>query len=129
MTKPLSLFGLAAVAALLLAAPQACYYENEETLYPVDSTACNTTGITYGNTIQALVTANCSGSDCHGPAPNTSGFAFDTYEALRDYALGPNSNLIARINDAGNPMPKGGPLLPECDRAQIAAWVNAGAPQ
>lgn len=128
MTKLLPMLGLAAVLALLLTLPQACYYENEEELYP-GSTTCDTTGITYTAVIAGIIQNNCSGPDCHGAEPNLSGYPFDNYQAIRNYALGPDSKLLERINDAANPMPKGGPLLPECERAKIRAWVNAGAPE
>jgi mono/diheme cytochrome c family protein len=43
-------------------------------------------------------------------------------------AKGAAALIKARVNNAANPMPKGG-LLPQAQRDQISAWVDAGAPQ
>lgn len=122
MTKILSALGFLFVLAFLATAPQACYYDNEEELYP-GGTVCDTSNVRYSVEILSIVENECY--SCHSQGSNVSGFPFDSYEALKEYAL--NGKLVERTNDPVSPMPQTG-LLPECDRATIRAWVNAGAP-
>ena len=122
MSKLFSALGLLLFLTLLVAVPQACYYDNEEELYP-GGTVCDTSNVRYSVEVLNIVENNCY--SCHSQGSNVSGFPFDSYAALRDYAL--NGKLVERTNDAISPMPQGG-LLPDCQRAVLRAWVNAGAP-
>jgi mono/diheme cytochrome c family protein len=120
-------FFIPVLAAFLLSAtlvlPAGCFYDNEEELYgPIDPGSCDTTAQSYQNDILPILEANCY--SCHTEQNNISGNPFDTYAKLKNYV---NAGRVhARINDASNPMPPTG-LLPECDRAKIDAWINAGA--
>lgn len=106
----------------LLALSTGCDYDNEEELYGPEPT-CDTTAMRYSVEIREIVQANCY--SCHTVASNISGYPFEDYEVLRDYAL--SGTLVARINDPITPMPQTG-LMSLCNRQKIEAWVKAGAP-
>lgn len=113
---------LAAVLSALAFAP-GCYYDNEQTLYGIDPTACDTSLVKYSTVVQPLLKDNCLG--CHSPGGVQESSPLHTYEYVKLFA--DNGSLVARTNDVNSPMPQSG-LLPSCDRAEIRAWVNRGAP-
>lgn len=57
-----------------------CYYDNEETLYPTKG-GCDTTNITYTNTIKSIVDINCVG--CHNAGNALGGVDLSTYSLVR----------------------------------------------
>jgi mono/diheme cytochrome c family protein len=90
----------------------------------------------FRNTVKPLLEANCV--KCHNSQLKRSGFDLSTREALlRGGDTGPvvtpgdakSSVLYKRIAHLEQPgMPFGGQKLPDADIAQIADWINAGAP-
>ena len=106
----------------LFSLPSACTYYNEEDLYGPPA-ACDTAAMRYSVEIKEILQANCY--SCHTVASNVSGYPFEDFSVLQEYAL--NGKLVERINDPINPMPQGG-LMNLCNRQKIASWVNAGAP-
>lgn len=112
----------AAFFSFLAVLPSGCYYDNEEDLYAGGTGACDTVSVSYSADIQPILAANCY--ECHSDGSNVAGFTFDAHAELKNYADG--GSLVARINDASNPMPPSG-LLSSCDREKIEAWVKAGA--
>jgi hypothetical protein len=111
---------LAALAALLIAQP-ACYYDNEEELYPGSAT-CDTAAQSFASDILPIIDNNCS--TCHAPGGEKADVPFTNHAQVS----GRGALIVSRINDATHPMPPTGPMLDLCLRQKIAAWVSAGAP-
>lgn len=115
---------------LLLAAAAlatGCYNDNRETLYPVTG-SCNTTAVSYSNTLKAITLQSCAFAGCHAGAAPSSGIDLSTYDGLKGIA---NSGLLLgtiRHQSGYSPMPKGADKLSDCVISQYAAWVAAGAP-
>lgn len=107
---------------ILVALPAGCAYDNEADLYGPEA-ACDTTAMRYSVEIKEILQDNCY--SCHTVTSNISGYPFEEYAQIRDYAL--SGKLVERINDPINPMPQAG-LMSLCNRQKIAVWVNAGAP-
>ncbi len=123
MKKTIFVLGTLMALVFLLAVPPGCYFDNEQELYGIDPNACDTTAVSYSGYIKPLIQNNCL--SCHSAGAVQESTPLSTHADLKNYAeLG---LLVARTNDATNPMPQSG-LLPECDRNKIRAWVNAGAP-
>lgn len=107
-----------------LAIPSGCYYDNEEDLYGGPG-GCDTTDIRYSVEVRNILENQCY--SCHTVSSNVSGFPFDNYVKLKQYA--DNGLLVELMNTPGpRQMPPAG-LLPDCDRRKIEAWVKAGAPE
>ncbi len=116
-----------AVSMVLLSS---CYYDNKEELYQNLNTNCETANVSFGTTIEPIITANCAIPGCHiGPA-NAGGLDLSTYQGVKSSADATgNGSLVGRITaSSGSLMPQGGPRLPECDIQKIQQWVADGAP-
>ncbi|MEO6038615.1 MAG: hypothetical protein ABIQ93_09380 [Saprospiraceae bacterium] len=120
--KKLLLFAGFLVIWAFLVLPAGCTYYNEVDLYGAPA-PCDTIGMRYSGEIKAILEANCY--SCHSVANNVSGYPFEEFDIIHDYAVA--GTLVARINDPILPMPQTG-LMNICDRQKIEAWVNAGAP-
>lgn len=114
-----------ALLILLMASLQACFYDNEEELYPsVPGSGCDTVAVSYTTDIKPVIDSRCI--SCHGsnfPSGNLS---------LTNHAqvAGSAGIIIDRINrSAGDPllMPQGN-KLDACSIDKIEAWANQGAP-
>ena len=101
----------------------ACYYDNEEELYPV---LCDTTNVTYANVIVPIIEINCN--VCHSQILQSGGIVTEDYNSL--VSLVDNGRLLGAINhDPGySPMPKDGNKLSDCMIRQIKTWIAEGAP-
>lgn len=113
------------IAAFLFSA---CYYDNEEDLYPFDSSQnCDTLNVTYTNTVKAILDNSCV--SCHQASNPSGGVLLDSYEQVKIVA--DNGRLWGSINheDGYSPMPPGGEKLGSCDLSKIQAWINEGSPQ
>lgn len=114
---------------LALALLTGCYADNEEDLYPDDPTAtCDTTSVSYSITVQPIVASNCATSGCHAGSAPAGGYNLESHAGLA--AVANNGRLLGTIrHESGySAMPKNTNKLPDCSINQIAAWVNAGAP-
>jgi hypothetical protein len=101
-----------------------CYYDKEETLYPFKK--CDTTNVTYTQTIVPILSANCY--VCHYTGSQQTSIWLDTYEGVNAMVL--SGQLIPAIEQTGPfPMPKSGSKLDACSINQIIKWVNDGAHQ
>jgi hypothetical protein len=105
-----------------------CVYEKEDILYPPST--CDTTGVTYSQTIVPILSANCY--SCHSTANSPSmgsGIVLDSHHELVHHV--DDGDLVGVINHAPGfpPMPKNSAKLSDCDIKKIEAWVNAGAPE
>lgn len=104
---------------------QGCYYDNEETLYPVSG--CDTTNITYSKTITSIMSSKCN--TCHNVSIASGGVVTENYAGLSVVAAnGKLWNAVKWIDNISN-MPQGQDQLPECDLTKIDLWIKAGFPE
>ncbi len=95
-----------------------------------DEDECNTTDITYTNTIAAIFNGSCAVSGCH-----IDGNEMNAWFSLEGYANAKSSADSGRLVGAVaheedfSPMPKNGDKLEQCAIDQITAWVADGAPE
>jgi hypothetical protein len=102
-----------------------CYYDKEEDLYPNYTQSCDTSNVTYSQTIAPIMAANCN--VCHSTVLHSGGVVTENRDGLKIVA--DNGKLIPAVEQTGfYPMPKGGNKLQDCDLAKINIWVRAGAP-
>lgn len=101
-----------------------CYYDNKEELYPNvygKNSTCDTSSLTYTNTIQALVSSNCAYSGCHvagGFSPDLS-----TYANLKTNIINVKRRAITEKT-----MPASAPLE-NCNLLKLNAWIDANMPE
>jgi len=104
-----------------------CYYDNEEALYPVYSSTCDTTNVTFSGTIVPMIKNNCLACHSNAAAPSAGGNI-----ALEKYAdvVAKQQNITGAIKHTGSysPMPKNGALLKTCLITQWDIWVKKGMP-
>ncbi|WP_418263131.1 c-type cytochrome [Flavobacterium faecale] len=85
-----------------------------------------TTTITYTNTIQSIMSANCT--SCHGtPTTNGASVSLNTYTNVKNAVI--NNQLIERISKAQGEsglMPFNGTRLPQTTIDKIISWKNDG---
>ena len=111
--KKVSLFLIVASALVILSCSK-------------DST-CNTTGVTYTNTVKAIFDKSCIGSGCHNTgSPNGSLVNYADSKAFPNLA-----KMVGALKQesAFSAMPKTGSKLDDCSISQVAAWIAAGTPQ
>ena len=104
---------------------QSCYYDNVEDLSP-QLPVCDTTNITYSNSVWPVINSNCTG--CHGGNAPAGNIRLENYNDISSAAN--NGSLLGTIKheNGWSPMPKGGGKLNNCDFAKIETWVNQGTP-
>ncbi len=123
------LLSFAALTGLILFLTESCYYDNKEELYQNLDSSCDTENVTYSETIQPIIAANCAIPGCHqGPTPS-GGRDFSTYQAVKaSVDASGNGSLIGRIKaTTGSIMPASG-SLPLCEIEKIQKWATDGAP-
>ena len=101
---------------------------------------CDTSDITYDNTVKALFENNgCTNANCHHADFSGFNFSLATYDDVVNFVGLPNMiDALRWQNDAkemprdststANP-PAGLEMLPECDINKIEAWIAAGMPE
>jgi hypothetical protein len=119
---------LIAIVCIALTFQIACYYDNEEELYPDGGqpSTCDTASVTYSTKIQPLLQSKCY--VCHSQAAALGSVIVEGYANARQYAI--SGQLYGSVNHGTgySPMPQGGGKLPVCDIAAIKKWVDDGAP-
>lgn len=115
--------GLSFLTVFALLCVASCSSDNEEDLFGDD--ICDTTDVSYAEFIAPTMQTFCNA--CHGTVAPSAGIITATYEGLREVAL--DGRLVGSINhESGfSPMPQGQPMLQECIRLKIQAWVLDGA--
>ena len=108
-----------------------CYYDNEEELYPDQGNDCDTTNITYSETVFPIINSNCI--SCHSGSAPQGNILLEDYTTISKQAkipAGQAGSLYGAIShDPGNsPMPKNGTQLTDCKIKQIKIWIDAGTP-
>ena len=115
------------VSAVITIFCLACYYDNEEYLYPEMNNDCDTTNVTFSGTISVMLDNYCLA--CHS---NANAANFGNNIRLEDYAdVKANSqDVLGSIkHESGfSPMPKGGAQLNDCLVTQFEIWINNGTP-
>lgn len=104
-----------------------CTNRKEVVEYPV-STPCDTTTSRFSVEVKDVFDRHCI--RCHGASvANTlgGGTNLQNHAIVRAYAT--TGILLSSVTFApgGNPMPKGGSKIPECDINKIRAWINRGS--
>lgn len=117
------------IFSLLVIGLQACYYDNEEELYPYVDTGCNLENVTFSTTITGILSSRCLA--CHSNANANSygeGIKLEDYQDVKNAADG--GRLLGSIKHEQGfaEMPIGTDKLDDCKISQFEAWINAGAP-
>jgi hypothetical protein len=115
-----------AICTLLIITCAGCYYDKEEILYPAPG-ACNTTNVTFGATINNLLTTyGCIG--CHSGGVPSGNINLVGYSNVKSKIT--DGRLWGAINHLSgfSPMPQGGNKMNVCDINKIKVWIDAGAP-
>lgn len=106
-----------------------CYKDNAEEMYPTTGggSTCETSNVTFSNTVTTLIATNCATAGCHAGSSPT-GINLSTYAGIAGIAN--SGKLMASITHSGSAsaMPKGLPKLDDCTIAKIKKWVDDGAP-
>ena len=87
---------------------------------------CNTEQVTFSGVVRPILQNTCVG--CHSGSAPSGGINLSTHAGVA--AVAQNGRLLGSIRrEVGySPMPQGGAPLSDCYIQQIAAWVDAGAP-
>lgn len=110
----------------LLALTFVCCGDDDDNMMTDD---CDTSGITYTNTVASIINGSCSIPGCH--VPNSSTFSMIDYNATF-IAAGFGSMVGALNHEPGftpMPNPPGSPRIAQCDIDKIEAWIADGAPE
>ncbi len=95
-----------------------------------DEETCETTDITYTNTVSAIFDSSCALAGCH-----VAGNEMIAFFSLEDYENAKIAADFGRIvgaishEEGFSVMPPSGVKLDQCNIDKIAAWVDAGAPE
>lgn len=118
--------GVLSLAALSVAG---CYKDNAEEMYPPagGGSTCETTNVTFSNTVNTIIATKCATAGCHATSSPT-GINLSSYAGIA--AIANSGKLMASITHSGSAsaMPKGLPKLDDCSIAKIKKWVEDGAP-
>ncbi|MBK9318326.1 MAG: hypothetical protein IPM91_05525 [Bacteroidetes bacterium] len=122
LNRMLNSIVLATVLALLFTG---CYYVVEEALYPSSGT-CDTSNITYANTIAPIMTDACV--SCHSGGAPSGNIDLSSYANVKIQA--DNGALYGSMNHDPNwsAMPQGGNKTDACTLLKIQTWINKGTP-
>lgn len=102
-----------------------CYYDNEEELYQYyyQNQVCDTTTVSFSNTIYPIIQAKCN--SCHVVGGNAEGAGlFENYNQVKAKVDNGSFNQRVIVN---RDMPPGGGLT-DCQFTQMQVWLNLGAP-
>lgn len=119
------LAGLLLLAAFSLPVT-GCYYDNEQELYQFTTVNCDSSNVTFSQTIAPILQTNCN--SCHSQSVASGGIITSGYSNV--LIIVNNGKLYGSVNQkAGfSFMPKGGNKLSDCNLSKINKWINNGAP-
>jgi hypothetical protein len=94
---------------------------DEDTIV-VELSLCDTSDITYANSMQRLIDTKCAFSGCHG-----NGSSFGDYTSLGNIGSAADSagHIFIRVVIQMN-MPKGSVTITQAQRDSIECWTNKG---
>lgn len=103
-----------------------CYYDNAEKLYPVISTSCDLSNVTFSGTLKPIIQASCL--SCHSNSTASSsggGIRLENYADVKSSASG---RLMGAVNHLSGyvAMPQGGGKLTDCEISQLQKWIDNG---
>jgi mono/diheme cytochrome c family protein len=89
-----------------------------------DQANCDTSTVTYTNTIAPLLQNKCVG--CHSGNNPGGNVLLTSYASVK--AAGQSGQLLGSVLRVSpySPMPKGGNPLPACEIASIRTWIREG---
>ena len=97
---------------------------------PMEMDDCDTTDVTYSNTVSGIFNASCATAGCHVDGNEMSAFfSLEGYEKSKTAAEFGRMVGAIKHTEGFSPMPKGGSKLDDCDIEKVEAWINAGYPQ
>jgi len=94
----------------------------KETICGTSSTTCDSTNITYTNTMKAFFDSNCA--TCHNPSGTMTDPTFNTYTGASAYAISNGMDLYNKVVGGTH----NGIVLSTCEKAQLKNWIQSGAP-
>ena len=117
------------VVIVILASVTSCFYDSEEYLFPQTGEQCDTTLVTYSQSVVPIIQGYCL--SCHGnstAANNGANIKLEDYADIKVQADA--GNLLGSVSHENGytPMPLNSSKLDECKITTIRIWVNAGAP-
>ncbi len=120
------------LSIVLLMTLNSCYFDNAEQLYPNGTAPCDTSNVTYSNSVLPVINQYCI--SCHGGSFPQGNIFLDNYTNIALHAnipAGQPGSLYGAIShNSGNfPMPQGGNQLSACIQRKIKIWIDAGAPE
>lgn len=92
--------------------------------------SCDTSAVTYTNSISAIFNASCATTGCHVDGNEAAAlFSLNGYEKSKLASEG--GRIVGSINHDDNfsAMPRGGDKLAACDIDKVTAWIAAGSPE
>jgi hypothetical protein len=102
------------LCSTLLFTLQACYYDNEDDLYPPAATvSCDTSNVTYTGTIKSFFDNKCATSGCHQPglqSPDLTTFATASAAVSTIYQKASDANHSSRFSWS------------DCEKKQLQIW-------
>lgn len=111
-------------AALIAVIFNGCYYDVAEELYPLNNAPCDTSNVTYAESVLPILQGSCT--SCHSGSSPSGNVSLDGYNNVKTYA--DNGKLMGAISHASGyaPMPQGGNKLSSCQISTIRKWINDG---
>lgn len=102
--------------------------QGAKNLHCVEVAPCETENVSFASMIQPIINNKCKG--CHSGTYPSGNVPLASYANVK--AIADNGALVGVIMHqtpyAPMPYPLGSASLPDCEIAQIQAWVAAGAP-
>ena len=105
----------------------ACFYDNEEKLYPLES--CASLNVSYNNEILPILESFCY--TCHNLANAPvlgDGINLEGHFNFSNYAENFTTKLLGSLkwNGEGSNMPENGSKLDNCTINKIEVWIEEG---
>ena len=114
----------------VLMAIQSCYYDDPPAIQPIDPAS-----VSYTTHVVPILEKSCSTSSCHDGTSEPNLTTTVAWTNLRsggfiNTTIPEESYLYKSVSylTGADPMPPGGPQIPEVDRQVILAWIQNGAP-
>lgn len=116
---------LLALILIVIFMSGSCYYDNEEALYPVLDTSCDTSNVTFSSTIVTIFSNSCY--SCHSNATAASAGNNIRLENYADVVAIADA-IAGSIKHTGSyaPMPKNSGMIKACSISQFDEWIRKG---
>jgi hypothetical protein len=113
------------ILILSIAFISGCYYDNEERLYPKQSSPCDDTLVTFSGTVTTILQPCLL---CHATSSSAGGgFYLQKYSDVQKYVI--SGQLMNSLNHiGGHDMPIGGGKLADFEIKQIQKWIDNKSP-